>query len=241
MNVGWVEQSETHHLRRWASCVGPTQELETMTRIALPVLLLAALMPTALVANPQTCSYDTYQWSTLEKRAVNRQTVVHPYREVTEAERDPITGCTVCREDQVELALPGLKPFKVCKVVAAKVETSLRDLMDAGVPIKTVIGYRVGRTRGEVDNNGLRTGFSNHSYGVAIDINSEHNGLYDRCMRFNPDCRLIRGGPWQPYADAESLSPGGEVVQRLKQAGFLWGGEIQGRQKDFMHFSPSGY
>lgn len=211
-----------------------------MTRIGL-LILLPALLPASLVANSQTCSYETYQWSTHEKRAVNRHTVVHPYREVTEEERDPITGCTVCREDQVELTLPGLKPFQVCKVVAPNIETALRDLIEAGVPIKTVIGYRVGRTRGDVDNKGLRTGFSNHSFGVAIDINPEHNGLYDQCLYFNPDCRLIRGGPWQPRTREESLSANGKVVQRLKQEGFLWGGEIRGRQKDFMHFSPSGY
>ena len=212
-----------------------------MTRIVLAALLLSALIPTALAAKPQTCSYETYQWSTHEKRAVNRHTVVHPYSEVTKEERDPITGCTVCREDQVDLTLPGLEPFQVCKVVVSNIETALRDLIETGVPINTVVGYRVGRTRGDVDNNGLRTGFSNHSFGVAIDINPEHNGLYDRCLHFNPGCRLIRGGPWQPRTRAESLGTNGKVVQRFKQEGFLWGGEIRGRQKDFMHFSPSGY
>ncbi len=212
-----------------------------MMRIGLLILLLAALFHPALAAKPQTCSYETYQWSTHEKRAVNRQTVAHPYSEVTKEERDPITGCTVCREDQVELALPGVKPFQVCKVVAPNIETALRELIETGVPINTVIGYRVGRTRGDVDNNGLRTGFSNHSFGVAIDINPEHNGLYDQCLHFNTGCRLIRGGPWQPHTRTESMSASGEVVQRFKQEGFLWGGEIRGRQKDFMHFSPSGY
>jgi hypothetical protein len=212
-----------------------------MIRNTLLVLLIPALFHTAFAATPQRCSYDTYQWSTLEKRAVNRQTVVHPYDEVTDEERDPITGCTVCQEDQVELTLPGLKPFRICKILAPNIETALRDLIETGVPIKTVIGYRVGRTRGEVDDNGLRTGFSNHSFGVAIDINPEHNGLYDRCLHFNSGCRLIRGGPWQPRTRAESLGASGEVVRRFKQEGFLWGGEIRGKQKDFMHFSPSGY
>ena len=211
-----------------------------MTRITL-IMMLTALLPTELAANPQTCSYETYQWSTHEKRAVNRHIVVHPYSEVTAEEIDPITGCTVCQEDQVELGLPGLERFHVCKVVAPSIETALRDLIETGVPIHTVIGYRVGRTRGEVDNNGLRTRFSNHSYGIAIDINPEHNGLYDRCLQFNTGCRLIRGGPWQPHTQAASMSASGEVVRRFKQEGFLWGGEIRGRQKDFMHFSPSGY
>ncbi len=212
-----------------------------MTRLTLLVLFLSALLPVELMARPKTCSYDTYQWSTHEKRAVNRITVVHPYSEISEEEIDPITGCTVCQEDQVELALPGIEPFRVCKIVASNIEKALRDSMNANVPIHTVIGYRVGKTRGEVDKNGLRTRFSNHSFGVAIDINPEHNGLYDQCMQFNPRCRLIRGGPWQPHTEAASLSASGSVVQRFKQEGFLWGGEIRGRQKDFMHFSPSGY
>ena len=32
-----------------------------------------------------------------------------------------------------------------------------------------------------------------------------------------------------------------EYIQYLKDIGFKWGGEILGKQKDFMHFSPSGY
>jgi len=31
------------------------------------------------------------------------------------------------------------------------------------------------------------------------------------------------------------------AVIDLGKAGFLWGGRIEGRQKDFMHFSPTGY
>ena len=31
------------------------------------------------------------------------------------------------------------------------------------------------------------------------------------------------------------------ALELFKEAGFRWGGEIEGQQKDFMHFSPSGY
>lgn len=206
-----------------------------------PLLLLSLVFCTAAIAEPRQCSYDTYQWSTIEKRALNRHRVTHPYSELTREEVDPITGCSVCREDQVELQLPGIEPFLVCRVVAQSVENALLDLIDAGEPIQKVIGYRVGMTRGDVDAEGLRTRFSNHSFGVAIDINPQHNGLYDHCIHFGPACRLIRGGEWQPQLEQASLAPDGEVVQRFKYEGFKWGGEIRGRQKDFMHFSPSGY
>jgi hypothetical protein len=212
-----------------------------MTRTLFLPLALFILWSKGVSANPPTCSYDSYQWSTRDKRAVNRQQISHPYSELSEEEVDPITGCTVCREDQVELSLPNIEPFLVCNVVASSIEGALTELIERGEPIRKVIGYRVGKTRGDADENGLRTRFSNHSYGIAIDINPDHNGLYDRCTHFGPNCRLIRGGPWRPHSDAASLDMDGPVVQRFKQEGFHWGGEIHGRQKDFMHFSPSGY
>lgn len=187
------------------------------------------------------CSYDTYQWSTIEKRAVNRQHVTLPYSELGSDAIDPQTGCSVCREDQVEITIPGIEPFMACHIVAPAIESALGDLIAAGVPVHQVIGYRVGMTRGDTDDNGLRTHFSNHSFGVAVDINPQHNGLYERCIRFGPECRLIRGGEWRPHSVEASHHPDGAVVNRFKQEGFLWGGEIRGRQKDFMHFSPSGY
>ena len=212
----------------------------------LPTLSITALMlllgfSSNSFSQPQTCSYDTYQWSTVEKRAVNRAQVTHPYSETSADEIDPDTGCTVCLEDQREILLPGVNPFKACRLMAPVIEGALLDLMEAGEPINSIVGYRVGKTRGDADENGLRTRFSNHSFGVAIDINSQHNGLYDRCIKFGPHCRLIRGGAWKPHADEASLHPEGAVVSRFKREGFLWGGEIRGRQKDFMHFSPSGY
>ena len=95
-------------------------------------------------------------------------------------------------------------------------------------------------TRGPTDAEGLRTAFSNHSFGVALDVNAELNGLYDRCPSFGPDCRLLLGGRWQPDAPG-GLSADSAVVEALREAGLRWGGEIAGKQKDFMHFSPTGY
>jgi hypothetical protein len=96
-------------------------------------------------------------------------------------------------------------------------------------------------TRGDADADGNRTLFSNHSFGIALDINEGHNGLYDQCLQFDGNCRLLRGGAWQPGVDPFSLSGDGIIVQALQSLGLSWGGEIAGRQKDFMHFSPTGY
>ncbi len=111
---------------------------------------------------------------------------------------------------------------------------------ESGEAITTVVGYRVGRTRGAVDTSGVRTQFSNHAYGIALDINPERNGLYDNCIEFNQSCRLIRGGEWQPGRQG-SITRDSPIVSALENIGMKWGGEIPGQQKDFMHFSPSGY
>lgn len=75
-----------------------------------------------------TCSYNTYQWNTKGKRAVNYQKVAHPYDQVSDEERDPITGCTACYEDQVKIGVPPIKPFYMYKAVAPKVQYIIEGL-----------------------------------------------------------------------------------------------------------------
>jgi hypothetical protein len=82
-------------------------------------------------------------------------------------------------------------------------------------PIKDIGGYS------------WRGGSSMHSYGLAVDINSNEN-FY------------IRGGTqigshWKPYADIYSITPYGDVVRAFEKRGWVW---LQG---DYMHFSYSGY
>ncbi len=151
-----------------------------------------------------------------------------------------MTGCSVCEEDQVEVAIPDVAPFRVCRFVAARVERALLAARAGGAVIRTVTGYRVGLTRGDVDASGRRTTFSNHSFGIAVDVNEASNGLYDQCGVFGPGCRLIRGGAWRP-GEPGTITAGDATVAAFAAEGFAWGGAIAGRQKDFMHFSPSGY
>jgi len=133
-----------------------------------------------------------------------------------------------------------LQPFFVCFKLAPRVRSILGDMLERGAPVRTVVGYHVIKSRGPINGNGNRTGFSNHSYGTAIDINPELNGLYDNCITFGPACRLIRGGAWKPGVPG-TIDTNSDIVSLFKQAGFKWGGEIVGKQKDFMHFSPTGY
>ncbi len=165
---------------------------------------------------------------------------MHPYSQLMPEEIDPATGCTVCSEDQVPVVLPRLRPFSVCYKVAPQISHVMSHLVKNGAPIHSVVGYHVIKSRGAADKDGNRTEFSNHSFGAAIDINPDLNGLYDHCVKFGPECRLLRGGAWRAGVPG-TLDRDSDVVSLLKQAGFKWGGEIAGSQKDFMHFSLTGY
>ncbi len=203
------------------------------------VLLLSLLILPSTAAQ-KMCHYSSYQWNTLEKKAVNYRQISHPYSQLKAYEVDQLTGCSVCREDQQWIQVGDLKPVLVCKRLAFQTQQSLNYLFESKQPIFKIIGYRVGMTRGKADQQGNRTRFSNHSFGIAIDINDQQNGLYDHCLVWSEKCRLRKGGTWDPSQQG-SLTQDHPIVLELKKAGFKWGGEIQGKQKDFMHFSPSGY
>ncbi len=207
----------------------------------LPLGLFLLIIPSQAEQSPATCSYDTYRWNVEQRKAVEYSHVSHPYSELSAEEIDPGTGCTVCTEDQVELRVSTLPPFRVCRKLATDIEQAMEQLVQQGELINEVVGYRVGKTRGDVDAHGNRTRFSNHSYGIALDINPKQNGLYANCIEFGPQCRLIKGGPWLPDATPLSLRPDGRTVAAMRSIGLKWGGEIKGKQKDFMHFSISGY
>jgi hypothetical protein len=194
-----------------------------------------------VLANPsQSCHYSTYKWNVNLRKAVEAKRVDKLKSELSADEIDPVSGCSLCEEDQTTIQIKNLREFKVCKKYADVIKQTLTQLMEQGQPVRDVVGYRVGMTRGDVDAQGNRTQFSNHSFGIAIDINTDQNGLYDNCMQWNSKCRLIKGGPWNP-ANPESWTKDSLTVKLFKQQGFLWGGEIKGQQKDFMHFSPTGY
>ena len=201
-----------------------------------PGVLLAEEAP----APPVTCTYDSYNWNIHKKRAVNMKKVVHPYLELKAEEKDPETGCTVCLEDQEQVKVGQLEPFYACRKISGGVRAALEKLIAEGEPVLEVVAYRPGKTKNPLDKNGNRTGFSNHAYGAAVDISRSKNCLYDNCYKFGRGCRLIQGGAWKPGAKG-SLSGDSAIVRGMKAAGFKWGGEIEGKQKDFMHFSASGY
>jgi hypothetical protein len=168
-----------------------------------------------------------------------RRVVDKPRAELTDQEQGPL-GCTPCREDQVEVTLRNGLEFLACAKLAKPLGEALDAAIERGQDIGTVVGYRAQMSKGPADRDGNRTQLSNHAFGVAIDVNEGQNGLYDQCVTWSPACRLIKGGPYRP-GEKGSIESDSPLVAAMKAIGLEWGGRIAGKQKDFMHFSPSGY
>lgn len=203
---------------------------------------------------PETCTYKAYAWDTKKKRSTDHFTVSKSYQEVTDDERDPNAPmCTICSEDQVTIdpAEFGVKAdvIRICYAFAPQVRAALEAIAKSGeFDIVKLEGYRPGRTRGKVDSKGLRTEWSNHSFGAAIDINANYNAIYSNC----PDkiighaadvktCKKGIGGAYQPEKQPRVSITKGGVVYREMTKFWKWGGEIEGTTKDIMHFSITGY
>ena len=205
----------------------------------VPVLLVLALFIARKSVAKNSCTYSTWAWSTIEKKAMNHQNIIKPRSQLTHFERDKKSPCTICKEDQEWIHIEGIPPFQICRHFAERVREVLLASLKQGFPIYEVIGYRVGKSKGSIDKKGLRTVYSHHSFGTAIDINPKSNGLYENCLAFSPKCRLLRGGHWKNINPA-SIKKESIIYHEFRNMGWLWGGEIKGQQKDFMHFSATG-
>jgi len=187
----------------------------------------------------QQCTYETWDWDSIQKKSVNHRKITKAKSELSVEERGQYPGCSVCEEDQVEIHSAGLPVFKICKEFQEKLTRSVKQAQTDGFPILSIVGYRVGKSKGPLNSSGQRTQFSNHSFGTAIDFNSEKNGLYDFCTQFGPGCKLLRGGEYRTEAPG-SITKESPIYKAMIAEGLKWGGEIQGKQKDFMHFSLNG-
>jgi hypothetical protein len=78
--------------------------------------------------------------------------------------------------------------------------------------------------------------WSNHAYGLAIDINPVENPYVGCGMSHNPKAR--------PYLDRSKHRPGmitPAVIAAFAEVGWGWGGSWSGSTKDYMHFSHNGH
>ncbi len=228
-----------------------------MQRAVWAILLFALAAPAyaaETAANGSTrCTYATYQWDVARRAPSHGQAVDKPYKEVTADERDPSEPrCSVCREDQVRiepktLGWPSVGAFQVCHLYAEDVRAALKTVArEGGFRIVDITGYRVGRTRGAIVD-GLRTEWSNHSFGAALDINASHNGLYGSCnvatvsREALAGCKLRVGGAWDPVKRPQTTITKDGGLYRAFRRFWKWGGEIAGGTRDMMHFSVTGY
>ena len=78
--------------------------------------------------------------------------------------------------------------------------------------------------------------WSNHAYGLAVDINPRENP-YVGCGQSNDPTA-------QSYRKRSRKRPGmigGRTVRAFAAAGWEWGGSWSGDTKDYMHFSHNGH
>ncbi len=200
------------------------------------IVFLVFLATSSWASPAKLCRYQTWEWDTIQKRSVNHHQVVKSYSDLTPEEKGKTSGCTICEEDQLEVKLPNIPTFKICKIYRDQIQDIILKAQAEGFPFQSIIAYRVGKSLGPTDAQGRRTVFSNHSYGEAIDFNSEINGMYGHCRRFNKNCRLMHGGSYKPQ-ELGALTQQSPLYKKMKELGFHWGGEFAGSVKDFMHFS----
>ena len=86
--------------------------------------------------------------------------------------------------------------------------------------------------------NGNATGvhWSNHAYGLALDLNPVENPYVG--------CGMTRDKTALSFVDRSRLRKGmvtPAVVAAFKAAGWGWGGDWTGSTKDYMHFSYNGH
>jgi len=84
---------------------------------------------------------------------------------------------------------------------------------------------------------GTRSGhWSNHAYGLAIDLNPRENPYVGCGMSHDPSARrYMHRSPLR----RGMVSPA--VVEAFRSIGWGWGGSWTGDTKDYMHFSFNGH
>lgn len=187
----------------------------------------------------KNCHYTVSVWNTRLKKTTRSFSVIKNKHELTEKEIGKY-GCTVCVEDQDEVVLKNGIRFQICAKTKRLVERVLNQYLDEGGAIFSVVGYRTSRSRGPLNKKGERTLMSHHSFGTSLDINSQYNGLYSKCVKWGKQCNLVKGGIYSPEGEF-SFTSKNNLVKKLKEEDFYWGGENPGNMKDFMHFSLEGY
>lgn len=120
---------------------------------------------------------------------------------------------------------PSDRTLDIHKALVGDVEAIFKEIKDAGF-----CAYDVGSFRNwEPLGSGS---ISQHSYGLAIDINPNENYMIRRGS-------IVCGKCWNPGSNKYSMPADGPCVKAFRARGWDWGG-LWNSCKDYMHFSFGG-
>ena len=130
----------------------------------------------------------------------------------------------------------GTKYVQVHKVIAQDVVAACESAKAEGFNIYDIGGYRQfgSDSAGKISSLGLN--YSQHCYGLAVDINPTDNGQFKNGAAT---------GAWHYYPDDPAyndvtIKSTGAIYKSFTSNGWGWGGEWNS-SKDYMHFSFFGY
>lgn len=114
----------------------------------------------------------------------------------------------------------------VHKDIVEELRGVLQKAQDSGFKVYEIQGFSWRKVSGS-------TTMSQHSLGLAVDINVKEN----YCVY--PNGRVDAGSYWKPGEDEFSIPRNGVLVRAFKSIGWGWGGDWSSK-KDYMHFSYTG-
>jgi hypothetical protein len=82
------------------------------------------------------------------------------------------------------------------------------------------------------------TGWSEHAYGRAIDLNPRENPYVRGSTVLPPQSAPLLD---RSRTDQGMVHAGDDAVRAFAAVGWIWGGTWPGATKDYQHFSPSGH
>lgn len=147
------------------------------------------------------------------------------YKSAAEAQKHMVTvTINVWKLNSSGQKVPGTLQVTVNKAIADRVKAIFQEIYDGPerFPIKSIGGYA------------WRSGTSEHSLGLAIDINPNENYM------IRNDGTVVSGSFWKPGENPYSIPADGDVVRIFRKYGFAWGGNAWRSSRDYMHFSYFG-
>lgn len=150
------------------------------------------------------------------------------YKTKSEASKNMVTiTIKVWKYDKNGELYSGKASLTINKNLQADVQAIFNEIYesDEKFPIKSVGAYNFRKMAAS-------SSLSHHSYGTAIDINSDENYMIK-------NDKIIAGTLYEPGKNKYSMAADGSVVKAFKKHGWIWGGDWKS-SKDYMHFSFLG-